>query len=61
MSEKSDFDPGAMRFGNFINYYQFHPPEDRIRLLTAEIWDLFNLDGDLTCLDVGCNCGVSII
>ena len=26
-------DPGAARHGNFINYYEFHPPEERVGLL----------------------------
>ena len=26
-------DPGAARHGNFINYYDFHPPGERLALL----------------------------
>ncbi|XP_018568615.1 probable RNA methyltransferase CG11342 [Anoplophora glabripennis] len=46
--------PGAVQFGNFINYYQFHPPEERINLLPKNVWK-----GDQPCiaLDVGCNAG----
>lgn len=61
-NDKDGFDPGAMMFGNFINYYQFHPPEDRIKLLTSHIWEQLELEkqeGPIVCLDVGCNCGVS--
>ncbi|XP_008483186.1 pre-miRNA 5'-monophosphate methyltransferase [Diaphorina citri] len=59
-NDKDGFDPGAMMFGNFINYYQFHPPEDRIKLLTSHIWEQLELEkqeGPIVCLDVGCNCG----
>ncbi|XP_050310168.1 probable RNA methyltransferase CG11342 [Anthonomus grandis grandis] len=48
--------PGAVQFGNFINYYQFHPPEKRISMLPKDIWNFQNCDG-LYALDVGCNSG----
>lgn len=49
-------DPGAVRYGNFINYYQFHPPESRIESLPKDIWDI---PGREKCaiLDIGCNSG----
>lgn len=54
-------DPGAVQFGNFINYYQFNSAEERLKLLPSNHWQE---DGDLQCsdpylvLDVGCNTGV---
>lgn len=46
-------DPGAVRHGNFINYYSFHPPEYRISSVLNEVWK-----GDsLLVLDIGCNSG----
>ena len=29
-------EPGAARHGNFINYYEFHPPEERLKLLPED-------------------------
>lgn len=51
--------PGAVQFGNFINYYQFHPPDNRIAMLPQNIWN-FTLQKPNKCyvLDVGCNAGV---
>ncbi|XP_050513625.1 probable RNA methyltransferase CG11342 [Diabrotica virgifera virgifera] len=46
--------PGAVQFGNFINYYQFHSPDDRITLLPKYIWDQHK---PLVALDIGCNTG----
>ncbi|XP_073822146.1 probable RNA methyltransferase CG11342 isoform X1 [Musca autumnalis] len=54
-------DPGAVQFGNFINYYQFNSAEERLKLLPTEYW---SPDDDKTqnipylVLDVGCNSGV---
>ncbi|KAL3280705.1 hypothetical protein HHI36_003942 [Cryptolaemus montrouzieri] len=46
-------DPGAVQHGNFINYYNFNPPEERIQQLPKNIWKT-----DIThCLDIGCNSG----
>lgn len=47
--------PGVVLLGNFINYYKFHPPENRINLFPKHIWK--SIDDDFTCLDVGCNSG----
>lgn len=48
--------PGAVRYGNFINYYQFHPVENRLKLLPFHIW---KKDEAFFGLDVGCNAGVN--
>ncbi|XP_063914141.1 probable RNA methyltransferase CG11342 [Zophobas morio] len=62
MTETTEFsfkggNPGAVQYGNFINYYQFHPPETRLKLLPSDIWpknkpfhvlDLGSNAGDLT-------------
>ncbi|XP_070814474.1 pre-miRNA 5'-monophosphate methyltransferase [Chaetodon trifascialis] len=53
-------DPGAARYGNFINYYSFNPPENRLSLLPATLLqDLGYSDAHETTLvlDVGCNSG----
>lgn len=47
--------PGAVQYGNFINYYQFHPPEQRISLLPCDIWGKCD---SFVALDIGCNSGV---
>ncbi|XP_029287282.1 LOW QUALITY PROTEIN: pre-miRNA 5'-monophosphate methyltransferase [Cottoperca gobio] len=52
--------PGAAPYGNFINYYTFNPPENRLSLLPATLLqDLGYKDGHQTTLilDVGCNSG----
>ncbi|KAF5274954.1 hypothetical protein FQR65_LT04295 [Abscondita terminalis] len=46
--------PGAVQYGNFINYYKFHPPKERLDLLPTDIW--VNRDPFIA-LDVGCNAG----
>ena len=59
-SEDPDPGPGAARFGNFINYYQFNPPENRLQFLPKNLRDLLDVKRPpLTVLDVGCNAGVS--
>uniref|UniRef100_UPI0037E897E8 pre-miRNA 5'-monophosphate methyltransferase n=1 Tax=Semicossyphus pulcher TaxID=241346 RepID=UPI0037E897E8 len=53
-------DPGAAPYGNFINYYTFNPPENRLSLIPATILqDLGYKDGheSTLILDVGCNSG----
>ncbi|XP_017070991.1 probable RNA methyltransferase CG11342 [Drosophila eugracilis] len=58
-------DPGAVQYGNFMNYYQFNSASERVKLLPdADIW-LSPLDdressnkGPYYVMDVGCNCGV---
>ncbi|KAJ9576959.1 hypothetical protein L9F63_006485 [Diploptera punctata] len=49
-------DPGAVRHGNFINYYKFNSVDNRLKLLPEDIWTINN-HGDLICLDIGCNSG----
>lgn len=54
-------DPGAAPHGNFINYYTFNPPENRLRLIPATLLqDLgYSVDHQTSLiLDVGCNSGV---
>jgi len=48
-------DPGGARQGNFINYYQFNPPTQRISHLPADL--LARVEGPRVALDVGCNSG----
>ncbi|KAM9362344.1 pre-miRNA 5'-monophosphate methyltransferase [Symphorus nematophorus] len=53
-------DPGAAPYGNFINYYTFNPPENRLSLIPASLLqDLGYSDPQKTTLilDVGCNSG----
>jgi hypothetical protein len=62
MSDELNFkgnDPGAVRHGNFINYYQFNSVENRLHLLPKDLWKL-ETDQNFVCLDIGCNSGVSI-
>ncbi|XP_025832731.1 probable RNA methyltransferase CG11342 [Agrilus planipennis] len=49
--------PGAVQYGNFINYYQFHSPQSRLRLLPSgvEIWSTFT--EKTFALDIGSNAG----
>lgn len=62
MSDELHFkgsDPGAVRHGNFINYYQFNSVENRLQLLPTDLWSL-ETDQSFLCLDIGCNSGVNI-
>lgn len=60
-NERNDdeFEPGAAQFGNFINYYEFNPPSNRLALFQGKFCDFFPTNQPLLCLDVGCNTGVS--
>ncbi|XP_030747954.1 probable RNA methyltransferase CG11342 [Sitophilus oryzae] len=50
--------PGAVQFGNFINYYQFNSPEKRISLLPKDIWsESIEENRKWEILDIGCNTG----
>lgn len=59
--EKSD--PGAAPFGNFINYYTFNPPENRLSLIpTTLLQDRgYGQGSRVLMLDVGCNSGVRVV
>lgn len=52
-------DPGAVQFGNFINYYSFHSASDRISLLPTHLWaiEAARSVDTYTVLDIGCNSG----
>lgn len=50
-------DPGASRYGNFMNYYQFHSAEERVRQLPRDVWRSVRLDRKYVGLDIGCNAG----
>lgn len=51
-------DPGAARYGNFINYYTFNPPENRLRNIPDDLVSMLDIpDCPITVLDVGCNAG----
>lgn len=56
-------DPGATRYGNFINYYTFNSAEHRLSLLPTHIWSNLQLSSRSTgnnhflVLDIGCNAG----
>lgn len=49
-------DPGAVKFGNFINYYSFHDVNERINNLHPQMFPAL-AETQLVCLDVGCNTG----
>uniref|UniRef100_A0A0A9Z113 RNA methyltransferase n=4 Tax=Lygus hesperus TaxID=30085 RepID=A0A0A9Z113_LYGHE len=59
--EYSSEPPGAARYGNFISYYNFHPPDERTKLLPVEILasicENVAHDQPIAILDVGCNSG----
>ncbi|CAJ1050306.1 LOW QUALITY PROTEIN: pre-miRNA 5'-monophosphate methyltransferase [Xyrichtys novacula] len=60
VEEDTNEDPGAAPYGNFINYYTFNPPENRLSLIPVTLLqDLGYRDGqrDTLILDVGCNSG----
>eukprot|EP00058_Branchiostoma_floridae_P012444 XP_002597932.1 hypothetical protein BRAFLDRAFT_221489 [Branchiostoma floridae] len=64
MATDPEFQPGAAPFGNFINYYSFNPPENRLRLLPAEFYTIikrYSADRPLLGLDIGCNTGVGLL
>ncbi|XP_020485053.1 pre-miRNA 5'-monophosphate methyltransferase [Labrus bergylta] len=58
--DKDITDPGAAPHGNFINYYTFNPPEERLRLIPATLLQELRRSEaheDTLVLDVGCNSG----
>lgn len=50
-------DPGASKHGNFMNYYQFHPAEERVRQLPPGVWRVDHPARKYAVLDIGCNAG----
>lgn len=55
-------EPGAVRHGNFINYYDFNPASERLNLLPADesYWSVYRNTEESSpylILDVGCNAG----
>lgn len=54
-------DPGAAPYGNFINYYTFNPPENRLSLIPGSLLHELGYSGgteeNTLILDVGCNSG----
>ncbi|XP_019614200.1 PREDICTED: pre-miRNA 5'-monophosphate methyltransferase-like [Branchiostoma belcheri] len=64
MAADPEFQPGAAPFGNFINYYSFNPPENRLKLLPKEFYTIIRRnckDKPLIGLDIGCNTGVGLV
>ncbi|XP_048878807.1 pre-miRNA 5'-monophosphate methyltransferase [Brienomyrus brachyistius] len=59
--QRGSGDPGAAPYGNFINYYTFNPPENRLtlipRTLLRDIGYSSETTENITVLDVGCNSG----
>ncbi|XP_071942596.1 pre-miRNA 5'-monophosphate methyltransferase-like [Antedon mediterranea] len=54
------FQPGAAPFGNFINYYSFNPPQNRLKLIPDSLLTSLTNDDKSTrilILDIGCNAG----
>ena len=52
-------EPGAARYGNFINYYSFNPPDNRLQNIPDDLVSLISVPHEpMTVLDVGCNAGV---
>ncbi|XP_035445821.2 RNA 5'-monophosphate methyltransferase-like [Spodoptera frugiperda] len=49
-------DPGAVKFGNFINYYSFHDVSERIQNLHPQMFPE-PVNNQIVCLDIGCNTG----
>lgn len=59
-SEENE-DPGAALYGNFINYYSFNPPENRLDLIPELLLENIGFGSErVLMLDVGCNSGVRI-
>ncbi|CAB0029991.1 unnamed protein product [Trichogramma brassicae] len=51
-------EPGASRYGNFCNYYQFHSVEARVQQLPLDLLSSTGNDGKkFVALDIGCNAG----
>jgi len=52
------FHPGAAKYGNFINYYEFNTPDARLELIHKYLPSNLLGSSPIVALDVGCNCGV---
>ena len=52
-------EPGAARLGNFNNYYQFNPANERICHIPSDILKKHYTGTKIYGLDIGCNSGVS--
>nr|XP_033326588.1 probable RNA methyltransferase CG11342 isoform X1 [Megalopta genalis]XP_033326589.1 probable RNA methyltransferase CG11342 isoform X2 [Megalopta genalis]XP_033326590.1 probable RNA methyltransferase CG11342 isoform X2 [Megalopta genalis]XP_033326591.1 probable RNA methyltransferase CG11342 isoform X2 [Megalopta genalis]XP_033326592.1 probable RNA methyltransferase CG11342 isoform X2 [Megalopta genalis]XP_033326594.1 probable RNA methyltransferase CG11342 isoform X1 [Megalopta genalis]XP_03 len=50
-------DPAASRHGNFSNYYDVRPVEDRLLQLPFDVWRPTQPGPKYVALDVGCNAG----
>lgn len=50
-------DPGATKYGNFINYYAFHSTKERTDSLHADMFVSQITAKPILCLDIGCNTG----
>lgn len=50
--------PGASKYGNFINYYSFHPAKERTDSLHPDMFISPIKNQPILCLDIGCNTGV---
>lgn len=51
-------DPGAVKHGNFINYYTFHSVTQRVDNLHHKMFsDNSDTTKPILCLDIGCNTG----
>lgn len=55
-------EPGAVRHGNFINYYDFNSADERLSLLPTDVsyWSVYRTadeNSPYLVLDVGCNAG----
>uniref|UniRef100_A0A8C1Z242 RNA methyltransferase n=1 Tax=Cyprinus carpio TaxID=7962 RepID=A0A8C1Z242_CYPCA len=58
VSEEENEDPGAAPYGNFVNYYTFNPPENRLSLIPGTLLENIGLGSErVVILDVGCNSG----
>lgn len=49
-------DPGATKYGNFINYYSFHSTKERTDSLHPDMF-VSPITQSILCLDIGCNTG----
>ncbi|KAG8185927.1 hypothetical protein JTE90_010714 [Oedothorax gibbosus] len=58
LNEVKPFHPGAARFGNFINYYNFNSVSKRLNPIPSEFISNLTLNSNsVLCLDIGCNSG----